>query len=365
MLPKLSREEVITMIKENDSPDGLKLSEYDLSGVSLSELDLSGVIFGTDWRTPHLNKACLTNARLDRCQLKGASFIHTDLSGVSFFGSNLQDAIIGVANCTDTSFRKANLKNVNFHAARLINADFLESDLRWADFHTAYIADIDLTRATVGDKLLFDDEEKYMEFLEKHIIEEETVNEFFAKRFLASRQARLLLKNAYLNKGQYDEASEAYIKERQAEKRTHWPSNRAICSYPKEYESISKSGSKRLWQLSRFHIGHFTSYIVDSIIEYTCGYGEKPLRSLWWALFTVIGFSILYRVSGTVVTVNNIPMTWVDYLNYSLGAFTTMSYENFTTVNSFGQALTSLEALSGISLLALLMFALGNRISRS
>ncbi len=58
-------------------------------------------------------------------------------------------------------------------------------------------------------------------------------------------------------------------------------------------------------------------------------------------------------------------MSWIDYINYSFGAFTTIGFSNFQTTTALAQTLTSIEALLGISILALLMFTLGNRISRS
>ncbi len=58
-------------------------------------------------------------------------------------------------------------------------------------------------------------------------------------------------------------------------------------------------------------------------------------------------------------------MTGLDYVNYSFGAFATVGFARFITVNALAEALTSIEALFGMATLALLMFALGNRISRS
>ena len=54
-----------------------------------------------------------------------------------------------------------------------------------------------------------------------------------------------------------------------------------------------------------------------------------------------------------------------DYAIYSAGAFATIGYEGLKPINTAARVWTAVEALLGISILALLMFTLGNRISRS
>jgi len=105
-------------------------------------------------------------------------------------------------------------------------------------------------------------------------------------------------------------------------------------------------------------------WLIDWLAELSCGYGEKPLRTLLMAAFILILFPLLYRLSGGVIVVDA-EMAWLDYFNYSFGTFTTIGFNNFQAVTPLAQTLTSIEALTGISILALLMFTLGNRISRS
>ena len=149
------------------------------------------------------------------------------------------------------------------------------------------------------------------------------------------------------------------------EKRTHWPPKRARDCYPNELEHLSSDNLKRWWQLLKFYIRHLFTYITDWLAELTCGYGEKPLRTLVCALVVIFVFPMFYWLSGGVVSARGELLTWLDYLNYSFGAFTTIEFSSFDTINPLAQTLTSVEALLGISLLALLMFTLGNRISRS
>jgi hypothetical protein len=173
------------------------------------------------------------------------------------------------------------------------------------------------------------------------------------------------LKNVFLNKGQYEEAGRAYFKERQTRRRTHLPLKRARQCYLDELNDIAKSGLTRKYQLLNFSLRHIFAYLLDWAAEMTCGYGEKPLRTIWWAFVSIVIFSFLYSLSGGIVSINGATLNWLDYLNYSFGAFATVGFANFSTSTPLAQTLTSIEALVGISLLALLMFTLGNRISRS
>ena len=103
---------------------------------------------------------------------------------------------------------------------------------------------------------------------------------------------------------------------------------------------------------------------MDWLADMLCGYGEKPLRTILWAVVILLVFPLLFYSSGGVVSQNG-QMTWLDYMNYSLGTFTTIGFSQFVPETPLAQVLTSIEALLGISILALLMFTLGNRISRS
>jgi hypothetical protein len=58
-------------------------------------------------------------------------------------------------------------------------------------------------------------------------------------------------------------------------------------------------------------------------------------------------------------------LCFLDYMIYSAGAFATIGYEGLKPINTAAQIWTAVEAMLGISILALLMFTLGNRISRS
>ena len=149
------------------------------------------------------------------------------------------------------------------------------------------------------------------------------------------------------------------------EKKTHWPPRQARACYPNELASVPSDSLRRWRHLLHFYVRHLFAYVGDWLAELTCGYGERPFRTLGWALATIFVFPFFYWLSGGILSTTGAALTWLDYLNYSFGAFTTIGFSNFAAVTPLAQTLTSIEALLGISLLALLMFALGNRINRS
>lgn len=150
------------------------------------------------------------------------------------------------------------------------------------------------------------------------------------------------------------------------EKKTHWPLSYALECYgeselPKEYGTWS-----RRVDLLRFNLRHLRLFITDWITELLCLYGESPLRVIAWAAVSAfILFPLLYALFGGVDTTDGSPVTWSEYLRLSLASFATIELPNIQAQGIPAQFLQTLEALTGISLLALLMFTLGNRISRS
>lgn len=167
--------------------------------------------------------------------------------------------------------------------------------------------------------------------------------------------------NGFLKHGYHDDASWAHFKQRALERQMH-----GLCQtrryYGDELPADASFRSRKWWQ---FYMKHTVRWILLWGAELSCGYGEKPLRAIWWTLGTIFIFPLFYWLSGGLASTTGATMNWLDYLNYSFGAFTTMGFARFETTNGLAETLTSLEALLGISVLALLMFALGNRISRS
>jgi hypothetical protein len=98
------------------------------------------------------------------------------------------------------------------------------------------------------------------------------------------------------------------------------------------------------------------------------GYGERPLRAFLWVPIIVLGYAILYWRLRNVTSNGTAPAGFDACFRHSLASFVTMTDTvpaELGPLTSGGQMLTSIEAMTGVSLLALVMFSLGKRITRA
>ena len=389
---KLTREDVLRMIEENGGPEGLDLSGRDLSWLDLSSEALEAVMeqrgISTEsnvpvWVSPYTWGRGLIGLHLSGADLQGANLQRASLRGVDLTKANLREA-----DLRDTCLREANLYRADLRSARLWRADLREAEAGLADFGGASLywvqfeesrmiganlggtllvganlSGAELDRRSIGSCILQEEPDRYGEYLRwdspEHV--ENEWGRFFVRRLERAREIYTELRSSFLNHGYYDDASWAHFKERSLERKMH-SLRQARLYYSDE---LPENTTLLSWLWWWFYLKHTVKWVLLWGAELSCGYGEKPLRTLWWALAVILAFPLFYWLSGGIVSANGTPLTWLDYLNYSFGAFTTIGFARFVTANWVAETLTSLEALLGISVLALLMFALGNRISRS
>jgi hypothetical protein len=393
---KLTREDVLRMIEENGGPKDLDLVGQDLSWIDLSreaisrEVELATQQTGEPpiWQNVRNGGLNLRGANLARANLFGANLAYADLGYAILHGATLQasclaravlsrtefhDADISSADLSGAFARRAVFENADLAATDLTDADIDECSLKEASLYKARLSGTRIGRRELGGAILQEDPEALSKFLIQHNphYDPEVINKAVRKRQLEeARQVYASLKANFLETGNFEDASWAHIKERLMTKMTkapwrarqyHGQTHPLGLTKLQMYESLPRWHPLTWW----FWFKYTTKWLMDWITEVSCGYGEKPLRTLWWALAVVLILPIFYWLSGGIVSADGTPLTWLDYLNYSFGAFTTIGFARFMTANWIAETLTSLEALLGISVLALLMFALGNRISRS
>jgi uncharacterized protein YjbI with pentapeptide repeats len=383
---KLTREDVLRLIEDNGGPEGLDLSGQDLSWIDLSRevirhevehrnhhtgsrpcwqnernggMNLRGVVFtnanlfGADLAYADLHRANLEGARLQAANLTKAWLRHTNFRDADLSGSDLGGALA----------RLAQFERADMSVTDLTGTDFDEASLRGTSLYKALLSGTKLSRRELGDVILQEQPAELRVFLHRHHPRPDprTVEIVIRTRQLEeARQVYAALKANFLETGNFEDASWAHIKERQMAKKTHHP-KRARHYYADELSDNRALVSRGWW---RFYLRHTLKWLLDWAAELTCGYGEKPLRTVYWAGVVLVIFPFLFRWSNGVVSDAG-PMSWLDYFNYSFGAFTTFGFDRFQAITPLAQTLTSIEALLGISVLALLMFTLGNRISRS
>lgn len=381
---KINLDKLITLIEKNGGADNLDLSGKDLSGGDFSR---SAIIIRVNRRRykerPIWQNHISGGLNLKRVSLQNANLFGADLSFVDLSGANLQESFLQAANLSNARLRNTNFFHVELNQCDLSGAtapgaifdksDMGSSNLTGTNFDEASLKDVSLyhaqltgtqiSRKELGNTIV----QEYRGSLESFLLEhhaslgKEGVTEWLDRRqFEDARQVYASLKANFLGIGNYDDASWAHIKERQMAKMTHHPKH-ARTYYQKEIPQNAKRFSVHWWKL---YFSHTIKWLLDWLAELTVGYGERPMRTIAWAILILFVFPFIFMTSGGIESTQG-SMSWLDYFNYSFGAFSTMGFNQFEATTPLSQALTSLEALSGISILALLMFALGNRMSRS
>lgn len=100
---------------------------------------------------------------------------------------------------------------------------------------------------------------------------------------------------------------------------------------------------------------------LNLILFLTCGYGEKPRRTLEFSLMVVVGYALLFRV-----TIETPPFeTEFGYLLLSFQSFTSLIFGSTASVPQFfGSFLVATEGFVGAFMIGLFIFALTRSVHR-
>ncbi|TKX73849.1 hypothetical protein EXE46_12180 [Halorubrum sp. GN11_10-6_MGM] len=100
---------------------------------------------------------------------------------------------------------------------------------------------------------------------------------------------------------------------------------------------------------------------LNAILSLTCGYGEKPRRTLEFSLVVVVGYALLFRI-----TVGTPPFeTEFGYLLLSFQSFTSLIFGSTASVPQFfGSFLVATEGFIGAFMIGLFIFALTRSVHR-
>lgn len=381
---------LIYLINKNGGPKGLDLSGQDLRHVDWSaeaiayHLGKSSYKPGDElpkWVSPfaargarglNLKEAILKNADLRYANLQGVDFTRANFEGAdlrdaslresNFFQANLSYARLWRADLRRTTFNSASLMQTSFYRAEFEDTEFLDANLANAVLHRNDLSKIIVRRKSLPKRLIIEDYKKHSALV-KWDDPQITPMEWDREVVLHLERAKDAyrgLKTSFFNNGMYQDASWAYFRERIVERRMHGL-NQIMLYFG---DSIQ---NKKFYPLHYFwlHIKHTIIWLAFLLEELTCGYGERPLRTVALAAAVIFGYVPLYRISDGIADKSGNPLYWFDYLVYSMSTFATVNLPRFDIINQSAEWLTSIEALLGISVLALLMFVLGNRISRS
>jgi hypothetical protein len=99
--------------------------------------------------------------------------------------------------------------------------------------------------------------------------------------------------------------------------------------------------------------------------ELLTGYGERPWNAVGAGLVAILAFGVGFWAAG--IGGGRSALAFLDCLVYSIATFATFNLAR-PELNPQGRGIeiaSSLEAILGISVLALVVFTVGNRMSRS
>lgn len=383
-------ERLIGLIEKNDGPRGLDLSGEDLRHVDWSaeaiarQLQKRKYQPGDElpkWVSPfaargarglNLKEAILKNADLHYANLQGVDFTRTDfegadlrdacLRGSNFFQANLSYARLWRADLRRTTFHNANLTQASFYRAEFEDTEFLDANFTSTLLHRTDLSKIIVRRKSLPKRLIMEDYKKHsvlVKWDDPPITPMEWEREV-GRHLERAKDAYRGLKASFSNNGMYQDASWAYFRERIVERRMHGL-GQVMLYFGDSIRNRKLYPLLFVW----LHIKHSLIWLVSLVEELTCGYGEKPMRTIGLAAAVILGFAPLYWASNGIADKSGGLLTWSDFLIYSMSTFATVNLPRFDVINLTAELLTSIEALLGISVLALLMFVLGNRISRS
>jgi hypothetical protein len=270
------------------------------------------------------------------------------VGGADLWEARLEEADLRRARLKDANLWRAQLPGANLRGAELDGADFTEAHLQGVDLGRADLRNVDLydVRSLEGahwcDALL--DHTR----LRRHVLGRAIGEEIKAREEMRiwkvgahhrAKEAYLLLKNNFNQIGRYEDASWAYVKEQQMEKMAyHWE-----------------------WRSHGWHIwrawGPFLRWVRNWAYELATGYGERPWNPVIGGILSILGFA------GGFCATRAIGNFW-DALVYSIATFATFNLTRLEPQGRGMEVASSLEAILGISVLALVVFTLGNRMSR-
>ena len=336
---------------------GMDWSEADLRGYDLSGLQLSNLRKKADFHNTNLTDANLRGVLLTGANLRNSRLIKAKLQKALLIKADLQKASLNYAYLQETNLIEADFKKAMMMKTSLQRADLMEADLsgailiganlRFASLVGTILNGASLVRANLREadfnektqlknvnlyqsKLMGSTLKNAYQNMDPIIIQERN------KKYAIARDIYMNLKTYFNQEGMYDIAGEYYYREKLME--TH-----CICS-------------KRKY--SRWLFNHF--------LNITAGFGEKPIRVLFWWIVIIMGFALIYfNGQGLMISGENMvhAETFWECLYFSIVTFTTLGFGDIAPKPGF-RLFASVEALLGAILMAMFIYVFSRKMGR-
>ena len=259
--------------------------------------------------------------RAEGLDLSGKEFEEeVDLSHLDLYGIILKEAYLGNAHFEEANLSYAHLEGAHFNFAHLAGATLL-----YAEF-------------SPNTKLETVDWGNY-------VLGEEKKGDFGGAAVIYRR-----LKIWYTNAGIHEKAGVFFYREREAKRQilqTGLHTLLKVAQYKNflHFLFIEKWGLKLLW---------FWIYRL------TCGYGERPLKTVISAATVVLGLAVAYYFWGSFSS-----SSFWDTLYYSAASFTALGYGQWAPQpTGWAKGMGAAEAFIGVFMMALFLVTFVRKMTR-
>ncbi|OGW83652.1 MAG: hypothetical protein A2987_04730 [Omnitrophica bacterium RIFCSPLOWO2_01_FULL_45_10] len=292
----------------------------DLTGCNLKKVDL---------KNAHLEKARLPKSNLSQANLSGAHLFDAKLVNADLVGADLSRCELAHCDLRDADLTKSNLQNSRLWNARLEGANLNEADLTGSDLWNTCLFNVKLWHTLFADARSLSMRNFYKT---SGLLRDPKINETGA---VSAEESYRDLKRYFISNGMYNDAGWASFREKVME-RLIMKKNRDL------------------------------RYLPSLLMNFLCGYGERPSRIVLSSLLTILLFAFFYLSFNTIESSSgqNVAMNLSDYLYYSTITFTTVGYGDFIPKpHTFPRLLAAAEAFMGVFLTGLFIFTLARKYS--
>ena len=267
------------------------------------------------------------------------SLIGADLTDADLKGTDFSDANMTLATLTNASAISADFTGANLEGAIFTNTDIRRASLENARLHETVLTDVHIGGGTtMGDVAFYDRESAPPDLVDEQPLE-------------AAAWVYRQLQALYQENALPELARRSYYLEKDARRRLAWQQS----DYP--------------------------TALRQEISRWMMRYGESPFRILLTSLFVIVGFAVMFPLTGgiqeiqegeaityTIENPEDAPRWWIGRvlfksLYFSVVTFATLGYGDIQPIGTIARFLAGTEALLGALLAALLVFVLTRMVT--